>query len=134
MKIWILNLLHVNLSLGTLVKPSCGYCIVVLIHPEQKAIIFRELAKVEVQFYVKKCFLHSIIRIISDSWIGKKHAKESLVIYRNYALLYRLYEILLLICFLLKTILVILRKLPLSIWIYHCWKIIYSATNKTVEF
>ena len=68
--------------------------------------------------------------IVSLSW----NAKESLIIYRNHALLCRLYEILSLICFLLKTILVILRKLPLSIWIYNCWKIICSATNIIMDF
>ena len=38
-RIWILNLLYVNLSLW--LKPSCGYCTVILIRPEQTAIIHR---------------------------------------------------------------------------------------------
>ena len=38
-RIWILNLLYVNLSLWF--KCSCGYCAVILIHPEQTAIIHR---------------------------------------------------------------------------------------------
>ena len=106
-RIWILNLLYVHLLLCTWFKPSCHYCTVILIHPEQKAIIFIELAKVQVQFYVKKCFHHSaIFLIIFYPRIGKEH--ES---YRNYVLLCRLYEILLLICFLLKTIFVILKKM-----------------------
>ena len=72
--------------------------------------------------------------IISHSQTGKKHAKNSLIIYRNHALLCRLHEILSLICFLLKTILVILTELPLSIRIYNCWKTICSATNITMDF
>ena len=57
--IWILNLLYVNLLLCF--KPYCGYCTVILIHSEQAVIIFIELAKVEVLFYVNKCFCHSTI-------------------------------------------------------------------------
>ena len=78
-----MNLLYVNLSLGTWFKPSCHYCTVILIHPEQKAIIFIELAKVEVHFYVK----------------------ESLIIYRNYALLYVDFMKYFYLCFSFKTIL-----------------------------
>ena len=37
--------------------------------------------------------------LISHSRIGQKHANESLVLYKNHVLLYRLYEILSLICF-----------------------------------
>ena len=114
-RIWILNLLYVNLSLW--LKPSCGYCTVILIHPEQIATIFIELAKVEV--YVKKMFssFHHFF-IISHSRIDKKHAKESLTMYRNHALLCRLSKIYPLICFLFQTILVMPRKVPLIIWIY----------------
>ena len=72
--------------------------------------------------------------IISHSRTGKKHAKNSLITYRNHALLCRLHEILSLICFLLKIILVILTELPLSIRIYNCWKIICSATNIIMDF
>ena len=42
-RIWILKLLYVNLSLWF--KTYCRYCTVILIHPEQTAIIFIEIAK-----------------------------------------------------------------------------------------
>ena len=52
----------------------------------------------------------SFFFIISHSRVGKKHAKESLIIYRNHVLLCRLNEILSLKFFLLQTTLVMLRK------------------------
>ena len=43
---------------------------------------------------------------IQEICLERKLAKESLIIYRNHALLCRLYDMLSLTCFLLKTILV----------------------------
>ena len=67
--------------------------------------------------------------------IGKEYAKESLIIYRNYVLLY--------VGFTkyfywhvsyLKQLLWYLENCLLSIWIYNCWKRICSAININMEF
>ena len=106
-----------------------------LIHPEQKAIIFIELPKVFVHFYVKRCFHHLSFFHYFCSWIGEEHAKESLIIYKNYALLY--------VGFMkyfywyvsyLEQFLWYLKNCLLSIWTCNCWKRICSATNIIMEF
>ena len=130
-RIWILNMLYVNLLLGTWFKPSCHYRTVILIHPEQKAIYPQNLLKLKFIFMLKYVFvILSFFFIISCSWIGKEHVKESLIIYRNYALLcvafmkYFNWDV-----FYVKQFLWYLENCLLNIRIYNCWKRICSATN-----
>ena len=130
-RIWILNLLYVNLFVRHMVQTILSLTYSDPNSSWAESHIFIELAEVEVHFYVKICFRHSIIFfIISCSWIGKEHVKKSLIIYRNYALLcvgfmkYFNWDV-----FYIKQFLWYLENCLFNIRIYNCWKRICSATN-----